>query len=338
MSLWHRGLARMRHHRNRSGVPGGPPRHRDVALGVPFSYPPRLRTQPRIGAVVHLFHPEMATEFATLLRCLGPAAKVMLSTDTELKRTAILDAFAGYAAAVEVRLVENRGRDIAAFLTAFTDRFHEFDLLVFLHSKKTDYSPQGRGWREELLAGLIGSESVVDSIQAVFEAEPRTGLVFCQHHEAIRRWTGWEGNFALARGLASRWGLALNRRGAIDFPSGGMFWVRPAALQPILEWGLTAKDFPAEGGYRDATLGHAVERLFALAAEYAGFTWFKVAAPEFYEYRDAIITPDSESDLRDFLRLHQRRLTPSMVRSRRRRPTPCRERSRTFPGHRRTVR
>lgn len=302
--------ARIRRRVNRSGVPGGPPRHLDFALGVPFDYLPILVTEPRIGAVVHMFHPELATGFAALLGNLGPEATVMLTTDTEAKREAILEAFAQYPPnAVQVRLVPNRGRDMAAFLTAYTDRFGEFDLLLFLHSKLTDYSPQGRGWREGLLAGLVGSESVVGSIRAIFDTEPRTGLVFCQHHEAIRPWTGWEGNFRTARRLARRWGLRLHRRDVLDFPSGGMFWARPAALRPILELGLNATDFPEEGGHRDGTLGHALERLFTLAAEHAGLTWFKVAAPEFYTYRDTVVTPASEEELRDFLRRHERRLS-----------------------------
>lgn len=302
-------IGRIKHRVNRSGVPGGPPQERDFALEVPFHYTPQLLSRPRIGAVVHLFHPDMAAEFATLLGNLGPGAKVMITTDTEAKRAVILEAFGAYPPGrVEVRLVPNRGRDMAAFLTAFTDRFGGFDLLVFLHSKLTDYAPQGRGWREGLLAGLVGSESVVASIRAVFDAEPRTGLVFCQHHEAIRRWTGWEDNFDLARRLAGRWGLRLRRRDELDFPSGGMFWARPAALRPILELGLTPGDFPEEAGHRDGTLGHAIERLFALAAEHAGFAWFKVAAPEFYSYRKTILAVGSAAELHDYLKRYERRL------------------------------
>lgn len=334
-SIPHQVIRRVRRRRNRSGLPGGPPQHMDFALGVPFGYTPDLRDSPRIGAVVHMFHPDLAGEFAGLLGNLGPEAAIMLTTDTVAKREAILDAFENHRPdLVEVRLVENRGRDMAAFLTAFPDRFSEFDLLVFLHSKLTDYSPHGRGWREGLLAGLVGSESVVRSVRAIFEAEPRTGLVFCQHHEAIRKWTGWEGNFGTARRLAGTWGLHLSRRAALDFPSGGMFWIRPAALRPMLELGLRTADFPPESGHRDGTVGHAVERLFALAAEYAGFYWFKVAAPEFHEYRDTIVIPNSEVELRAFLNRHRRRLLLSKRRPQGRRRAP----NRTSPAHRRTGR
>lgn len=300
-------------------APGGRPTKSDFALAVPFGYEPVLRESPRIGAVVHMFHPELAEEFAGVLRHLGAEAQVMITTDTAEKRAEILDAFAGWPQdAVVVRLVANRGRDIAPKLTAFTDRYPDFDLLLFLHSKRGPNAPSrkgwwgklvggitapapGQGWRETLIAGLTASEAVVRSIRAIFEAEPRTGMVYCQHHEGIRPATGWRKNFSTARRLAAYWDVRLTRLGEIDFPSGSMFWARPTALEPILRLGLSTNDFPAEPIKKDGTLAHAIERLFALGTEQAGYTWFKVAAPQRYARRETIITPQSEAELRRFI-------------------------------------
>jgi lipopolysaccharide biosynthesis protein len=294
-------------------APGGLPMKSDFALAVPFGYEPVLQDSPRIGAVVHIFYPEFAAEFAEALRHLGPDAQVMITTDTAEKRAAILEAFAGWPEdAVAVRLVANRGRDIAPKLTAFTHRYSEFDLLLFMHSKLAG-SKAGQDWRENLIAGLIGSEAVVRSIRAIFEAEPRTGMVYCQHHEAARRWTGWQKNFGTARKLATHWDLRLKRLGEIDFPSGSMFWARPAALKPILRLGLSTDDFPEEPIKIDGTLAHAIERLFALGTEQAGYTWFKVAAPQWYTHREAIITPHSDFELRRFISSNERCLTRTMA-------------------------
>jgi lipopolysaccharide biosynthesis protein len=305
---------------NRSRRAGGTPKESDFALGVPFGYTPKLLLLPRVGAVVHIFHAELAHEFARDLRHLysvcGPTTLLMLTTDSPEKAEAVRGAFASWpATSFRVRIVENRGRDIAPKLTAFVEDYSGFDLLLFLHSKVTEHSPAiGTDWRKKLLAELVGSTEVVESILAVFEAEPETGMLFPQHLEAVRNWTGWEGNFRIAKRLTRHWGVRLKRRDKLDFPSGSMFWARPAALQPIISLGLRANDFPVEPLMNDGTICHAIERLFALSTEHAGYRWYKIAKPEWYEYRNAIVTPQSEDELRQFLTTYQRRLIPAPVR------------------------
>jgi lipopolysaccharide biosynthesis protein len=95
-----------------------------------------------------------------------------------------------------------------------------------------------------------------------------------------------------------------------------MFWTRPAAIRPILDLGLVSGDFPPGRETLDGSISHAIERLYALAAERAGYTWFKVAAPECYEHKETIYTPRSDADLRAFLAGHERQLMKTMVRTR----------------------
>ena len=57
-----------------------------------------------------------------------------------------------------------------------------------------------------------------------------------------------------------------------------MFWLRPAALRPLLDGLLSMGEFQAEGGQLDGTLAHAVERILSLIARSAGFTTFSAAS------------------------------------------------------------
>ena len=304
----------LRRRLHKSGVPGGLSPESDFSLGVPFGYDPVLCETARVAAMVHMFHPDLAPECAEFLRYLPRAAKVLITTDTEAKRSAILSAFSDWEAdRIEVRLVPNRGRDMAPKLTAFVDRYTEFDLILFLHSKKTDHSPDAAGWRQLLFAGLCGSEHVVCSILALFAADPALGLVFPQHHEPIRPYTGWEYNFATARRVARRMGVELRRKGNLEFPSGSMFWARPAALESLLALGLRVEDFPTESGQLEGTPAHAVERLFALSVELSGFGWIKVSAPAHYSRHDTIVTPRSPEELGAFLDRPRLRLRDTMT-------------------------
>ncbi len=62
-----------------------------------------------------------------------------------------------------------------------------------------------------------------------------------------------------------------------------MFWLRPAALRPLLDANLDITDFDAESGQHDGTLAHAVERMFALSARAAGMR--VVGTPELLGFK-----------------------------------------------------
>ncbi len=289
------------------------PAQHDRSLAVPLAFLPESQPGFRIGAQVHIFYADLAGEIRQRLDHLGPGALAMVTTDSEAKRAVIEAAFAGWGERLEIRIFPNRGRDIAAKLLAFADRYDEFDLLVFAHSKKTEWTRVGSSWRDLLYDGTFGSEAVVRSILALFALRPDAGMVFPQHHESIRRFTGWQWSFSAAQQLARHWDLRLRRRGVIEFPSGSMFWARPAALRPILDIGLTLEDFPEEAGQTDGTVAHAVERLFALACEIAGYRWYKVSAPAHYSDHRAMAHPASAEALAAYLDENPIRLLDTMV-------------------------
>jgi hypothetical protein len=126
-------------------------------------------------------------------------------------------------------------------------------------------------------------------------------MVAPQHYEGIRRWIGWNGNFPAAKDLAQRMGLQISPVRALDFPSGSMFWARPAALQPLLDLQLSFEDFPEEGAQLDHTPAHAIERLYFLACEHSGHAWLKVAQRALYAQTGTIATVNSPAELERFL-------------------------------------
>ena len=78
------------------------------------------------------------------------------------------------------------------------------------------------------------------------------------------------GNTDTIEYLATRMGLVQPTADS-RFVSGSMFWVRLAALRPLLDAHLGESEFESEAGQVDGTLAHAVERIFGLCVEAAGF-------------------------------------------------------------------
>lgn len=280
----------------------GRPLSEDASMAVPFSYRPAPPETPKAAAIVHAFYPDLVPEILRYLRNIPFPIDLFFSTDSEEKRTAIEAVLEGWAnGSVAVRVFPNRGRDIAPKIVGFADVYPSYDYVLHLHSKASLHEPKLAPWRRYLLETLVGSPAVVSSITEVFEREPSVGLVAPQHYDYIRRWLGWENNFSQARRVAARMGISLSPEQALDFPSGSMFWARSAALKPILDLNLTFDDFPDESRQTDGTLAHVIERLYYYAAESAGFSWVKVARPEFMVDARMAETVVSPRDLQRFV-------------------------------------
>jgi lipopolysaccharide biosynthesis protein len=252
----------------------------DFSLAVPFGYQVPSATEPRvIGIVCHLFHDDLAEWMFQVLSQMGQPADVYFSTDAQDKVDTIRRVFSQWKnGSVTVRLVENRGRDIAPKLITFADVYARYELLLFLHSKKSPHYDFGEAWRDHLVQTLAGSPAVVASVIEIFNTCPAVGMVIPQHFNKLRAVTDmdWGANFRKARRLAWRMDIDLSEHGYVDMPSGSMFWARPKALKPLLDIGLGMRDFPPEPCHWDGTIAHCIERLFLFSCEKAGFTWLKV--------------------------------------------------------------
>ncbi|MGF6652139.1 GT2 family glycosyltransferase [Paraburkholderia youngii] len=306
----------------------GRPIEIDYSAKVPFQFPTlkQLKTD-RVAAVIHLFYPELAPEFRVYLNNIPVDVDVYISTCDSFSAELIQNAFKGWAkGTVEVRVVPNRGRDIAPKLLAFKSVFERYDFILCLHGKRSHHASALAQWRHFLLESLCGSAEVVSSVLYAFEHDPNLGMIAAQHFETMRHWTNWGGNFDGAQTLANRLGFAIDKSTPLDFPSGSMFWTRAAALKNLVELNLSFDDFPAEANQTDATLAHSIERLFFYACEHAGFHWMKIARPELYDKTPAMIAIASAPDLKAFANHYVfRLLDPKGVKIRAVRPTPIAE-------------
>ena len=280
-------------------------RSQDVnfSMAVPFRWTADSITLPhlRLAGVFHIFHPEIAKDFAEVLARLPGKTDVFISTDTERKKALIIEQLGHHLTnRIDIRVVPNRGRDIAPKLVTFQDVYHQYDLILFLHSKHSARLVDGEIWRRHLFHNLAGSSAIVGSIVGAFAAAPDLGMVIPQHWPPILPWADWQGEYPLAQQLASRMGIRLSRSHVVDHPSGSMFWARPKALTPLLELGLDNDSFPEEAGQVAGTIAHAIERLFLYSCNAAGLWWAKVADPETIVYPRTAVPISGPEEVRLF--------------------------------------
>ena len=284
----------------------GIPQERSLELPLGYAATPEM---PRVAVVLHAFHVALMPEFRVYLANIPGRADLFVSTDTAEKRDAVASAFASWNKGLfEVRVVPNRGRDVAPKLVGFADVHDRYAVVLHLHTKSSTHDARLAGWRGYLLETLLGSPDVVRGVFEAFGRAPSLGMLAPQHIDVLRPWIRWGENHAQAAALAERMSFALSPTAPLDFPSGSMFWARTAALRPLLDLRLAFEDFPEEAGQVDGTAAHAIERLYFLACEHAGFDWVKVTAPGQLHERGGIVAVSSPQELDRVLKRHRLRL------------------------------
>lgn len=263
----------------RSEKPDGPWRHDVVPLPA-FPSATGAASNKKIAIHGHFYYPELADDFLRRLENNACDCDLLISTDDVAKADILREAFRRYERGqTTVRVVRNRGRDIAPFLAEFRKEIlDQYDLIGHLHAKRSLRigALEGEIWREFLWEHLLGGRyPMMDIVVNYLFTRDNIGLVFPEEWDLA----DWDQNQDWATELARRMGIATPLPPFFDFPVGTMFWARPAALRPLFDLGLALDDYPAEPISFDGTILHAIERLLPFVANRAGFRYATTYVP-----------------------------------------------------------
>lgn len=170
-----------------------------------------------------------------------------------------------------IKVVPNRGRDVAPFLTGFSQELKSYEIVGHVHAKETVYHSDREEierWNTFLLENMIGGRHpMIDFVISSFLRDKKLGLLFPDDPQVIN----WTDNRHYAEELALRMGFSKPLPENINFPVGTMFWARTEALAPLFNLGLDWNDYPQEPVPADGSMLHAIERLIPLVAEKSGY-------------------------------------------------------------------
>jgi len=289
----------------------------DFSLEVPFNFVFNIEC-PKIAVIIHIFYPEMTSEIVKYLKNIPCNFDLYISTNTIEKQKEIKKAIAdNFSEKIEIRVFENRGRDIAPKIVGFADVYDNYEVFLHLHSKKSPHYPSGglAVWREYLLENLLGSPAIVRAILYLL-VRRKTGIVYAQHLSVLKEneLIDWAYDFEIAKELLSRVGFSLTSQHLLEFPSGSMFWGKTEAIRPLLNLNLQFQDFPPESGQIDGTIAHAIERSFLYFCEISGHRWAKISTGQKYPKTSPILKTDSEGALQNAIKqVYRPLLFPSNI-------------------------
>ncbi|MGD9921741.1 MAG: rhamnan synthesis F family protein, partial [Pseudorhodoplanes sp.] len=229
-----------------------------------------------IAVHLHLFYPEMLEEFCGHLRNIPTGFALFVSVPAGAANidttSASIRKLTPNVAKLVIRPCANRGRDVAPFLVDFGKELLAYDLLLHLHTKRSDHNPGLARWKDYLLHYTLGNRNVVASILSDFQADTSLGAVFPPYIPMWERLPSWGyNNRPNVTRLLGRMGLEFTAEKCPDFPAGSFFWARSAALRPLLDGRIRTDDFEAEPTKPDGTTAHAIERLFGIVPKALGF-------------------------------------------------------------------
>lgn len=239
-----------------------------------------LHEQPgKIAIQAHIFYLDLLDEMAAHCANMPYKFDALISIVDENACDKVRDAFEKIpnAEQVIVRVVPNRGRDVAPFLAGFGDLLPHYEFVAHIHSKKSLYTgSEQQNWRNYLFDALLGSDALIRKIFRAFVDDDSVGVIYPRPADNVpyAAFT-WMSNRAVGHDLLRRAGIVPNRTEYFDFPAGTMFWARSRALRKFFALDLTFEDFPPEQGQNDGTIAHAFERSILLAAQSEGMSYYE---------------------------------------------------------------
>jgi FMN phosphatase YigB (HAD superfamily) len=231
---------------------------------------PATGAEGSVAIHIHIYYSELAPEFARYLKNMPFAYDLFVSVSGGGELGMYQEVFSGlpFCKKVEVKLVENRGRDIAPMFCTFGNELARYDYIAHLHSKKSTYNLGAtEGWREYLCNNLLGSPERVKRIFQLMQGKQPFGIVYPQNFKLLPYWANtWLANKGLGQAWGTRLGISDIPRGYFNYPASSMFWARGDALAPLFKSGIRMDEFAEEKGQTDGTLAHCLERMFVLCS------------------------------------------------------------------------
>ncbi len=266
----------------------------------------KIDTRLSVGIFAHLFYPELLDIFFRYLKNIPVPFDLNITTPSKKVKTAIESQIKHWdlsIAEMEIRIVENRGRDAAPWILEFKDKHLTYDLAAKLHVKL--HSQQSavfsHTWNRYLFDSMMADPAHVANIIMAFEQDPKLGMVFPTYPPLYNMiypygYSGSPKDQEYRQLCLDKLGIEPPAENSQPlFSAGGMSWYRPKALEKLIDGPITIEDFPPEPLATASTFAHGFERAIPYVSQSAGYS-FKLALTQsqledyFQMYEDRVMS------------------------------------------------
>lgn len=253
----------------------------------------------KIALFMHVYYTEELEKLKKYACNMPEYADIFITTQTEDKKKYIEKNCTELPNRVEVRLVENRGRDVSALMILGKELVKKYDYICFIHDKKvTQEKPGsvGEGFAYICYENTLGSKKYVENIIHLFDENKHLG-VLCPPKPLHGPYVfglmeTWEKNYFNTVELLKRLDIQvpIDKFKVPIAPHGSCFWFRSDAVKKLFEYNWQYDDFPEEPLPIDGTISHAIERVYAYVAQDAGYYTAMVMNEEYARIEHTTLT------------------------------------------------
>lgn len=246
-----------------------------------YEYNTQAPQKMKTALMMHLYYEDLIDYCLNYAMSMPDESDLIITVTSEKMKNAVLKKASGLNfKKVIVEVIENIGRDISSLLVGCAPYVNDYDLVCFVHDKKTrQVKPycNGEAFSYKCFENNLASKEYVSNIINTFDKNPRLGLLTPPppNHGNFYETVGeeWSSNYDNTVQLAAKLGLKVNidcKKEPIA-PLGTMFWFRPNAMKTLFDFGWKYSDFPKEPNDFDGTLLHAIERIYPFVVQYEGY-------------------------------------------------------------------
>lgn len=244
----------------------------------------------RLAVFAHLFYPEQAREAIGWLNNIPYPFDLYITTSSQEKAECIEAVLTEQASSQikkrEIRLWEDRGRDVAPWLLAFRDLQDQYDLALKFHIKKSPHLPPAfvDEWNNFLMCGTLASPGYISKLLYCFKNEKRLGILFHSFPPVLSLvlpYIDSPGDIIEKEKLLTRLDSNAPEETSYSIFSQNIFWYRPQAMEALLSSDIQVNEFPTEPCPHGETIAHGLERVMAYIAQGHGY-FYKLVIPQTY--------------------------------------------------------
>ncbi|MDF7663238.1 rhamnan synthesis F family protein [Bifidobacterium sp. ESL0763] len=253
--------------------------HLDFVL--PSNHGAQLSSGKRIALVMHLYYMDLLDQTLAYARSMPAGSDLILTVVSEENAELVRKKCKDLPYHADVRVIQNRGRDVSALLVGAGKDLFDYDYVCFMHDKKvTQLTPQsiGDGFRYKCFENMLPTKAYVENVLQLFEDNPRLGIAMPSppnHGDYFPNFTfTWGPNFDGTEEFLHdtlHIDVPLDDEKEAIAPLGTMFWFRPEAMRGLLDLDWKYTDFPAEPNDIDNTPLHYIERSYAYVPQSNGY-------------------------------------------------------------------
>ncbi|MDT0126583.1 rhamnan synthesis F family protein [Paenibacillus sp. RRE4] len=235
----------------------------------------------KVALVLHIYFEDKISYCLNYAKSMPPETDVYVTTGSEANKKLILEEFKTLKCSkLEVIVIKNRGRDVSSLLVGVRQYLMNYDYVCFAHDKKTkQLHPyvKGESFSYKCFENTLKNSHFVNNIIETFNENPRLGILSPPppNHADFYFTIGneWSINLDNTKKISEKLNLTVDMVGHKEpiSPLGTMFWFRPQALKPLLEYEWKYEDFPEEPNNVDGTMLHAIERIYPYISQQEGY-------------------------------------------------------------------